>query len=99
MNHIKKPANTKQITELQFLENTNTALSTLSGEISFIDGEYQKYFTEFNKIAEDVQSIMQTFLAELLKYGETVITKKFHKEDNCPLCLQQKNLEELKYSL
>ncbi len=71
-------------------------LSILKGEISFIDGEYQKYFTEFNKIAEDVQSIMQTFFAELLKSGETVISKKYHKEDNCPLCLQEKNLEELK---
>lgn len=96
LNHIKKPANTKQLTELQFLENTNKSLSILKSEILFIDGEYQKYFTEFNKIAEDVQSIMQTFLAELLKSGEAVITKKFHKEDNCPLCLQQKNLEELK---
>jgi recombinational DNA repair ATPase RecF len=96
LNHIKKPANTKQLTELQFLENSNKALSILKSEILFIDGEYQKYFTEFNKIAEDVQSIMQTFLAELLKSGEAVITKKFHKEDNCPLCLQQKNLEELK---
>lgn len=96
LNHIKKPVNTKQITELQFLENTNKALSTLKSEISFIDGEYQKYFYEFNKIAEDVQSIMQTFLAELLKSGETVISKKYHKENNCPLCLQEKNLEELK---
>ena len=96
LNHIKKPANTKQITELQFLENTNKALSILKSEISFIDGEYQKYFSEFNKIAEDVQSIMQTFLTELLKSGETVISKKYHKEDNCPLCLQEKNLEELK---
>ncbi len=96
LNHIKKPTDTKQITEFQFLENTNKALSTLRSEISFIDREYQKYFSEFNKIAEDVQSIMQTFLAELLNSGETVISKKYHKEDNCPLCLQQLNLEELK---
>jgi chromosome segregation ATPase len=96
LNHIKKPTNTKQLSELHFLENTNNLLSTLKGEISFIDQEYQKYFTEFNKIADDVQSIMQTFLSELLKSGETVITKKYHKEDSCPMCLQQKNLEELK---
>ena len=96
LNHIKRPTNTKQITELQFLENTNNALSTLKSEIHFIDKEYHKYFSEFNKIAEDVQSIMQTFLAELLKSGETVINKKFHKEDSCPLCLQEKNLEDLK---
>jgi len=96
LNHIKKPANTKQLSGLQFLESTNNALSTLKDEILFIDKEYQKYFTEFNKIAEDVQCIMQTFLAELLKAGETVITRKIYKEDSCPLCLQQKNLEELK---
>ena len=96
LNHIKKPANKKQLTELQFLENTNKTLSTLKDEIIFIDQEYQKYYTEFNKIAEDVQSIMQTFLAELLKAGETVITRKFHKEDSCPLCLQHINLEKLK---
>jgi recombinational DNA repair ATPase RecF len=96
LDHIKKPANTKQLNDLQFLENTNNTLSILKNEILFIDREYQKYFTEFNKIAEDVQSIMQTFLAELLKSGEAVITNKFHKEDSCPLCLQQKKLEELK---
>lgn len=96
LNRIKKPVNTKQITELQLLENTNKVLSTLKDEVSFIDEEYQKYFSEFNKIAEDVQGIMKTFLADLLKSGETIITKKFHKDDNCPLCLQEKNLEELK---
>ena len=96
LNHIKKPLNTKQITELQFLENTHKDLLTLKSEISFIDVEYQKYYIEFNHLASDVQSIMQTFLAELLKSGETVITKKFHKEDNCPLCLQQIKLEKLK---
>lgn len=96
LNHIKKPANTKQLTELQFLETTNNTLSTLKGEIKFIDTEYRKYFTEFNKIADDVQSIMQTFLAELLKSGETVLTKKFHTDESCPLCLQPKNIEELK---
>ncbi len=96
LNHIKKPANTKQLTELQFLENTNTSLSTLKGEINFLDDEYQKYFTEFNKIADDVQSIIQIFLTELLKSGEAVITQKFHKDNSCPLCLQPKNLEELR---
>jgi len=96
LNRIKRPVNTKQIEELQFLENTSKTLSTLKDEISFIDGEYEKYFSEFNKIADDVQSIMQTFFVELLKSGETVITKKYHKEDNCPLCLQEKNLEELR---
>lgn len=99
LNYIKKPANTKQLTELQFLENTNNTLSTLKGEIPFINTEYQKYFTEFNKIADDVQSIMQTFLAELLKAGENVLTRQFHKEESCPLCLQPKNIADLKIDI
>ncbi len=95
LEHIQKTANTKQIAELQFFENINKTLSILKNEIFLIDSEYQKYFSEFNKIAEDVQAIMQTFLAELLKSGEIVITKKYHKENTCPLCLQDKNLERL----
>ncbi|MCL2311782.1 MAG: hypothetical protein FWC41_04740 [Firmicutes bacterium] len=95
LNHIKKPANTKQVAEFQFLEKTNQVLSTLKDEINLIDSEYKKYFSEFNKIAEDVQAIMQTFLAQLLKSGETVLIKKYHKENTCPLCLQPKNTEEL----
>jgi len=95
LEYIKNQTNTKQVVELQFLEKTNQVLSTLKGEINFIDSEYQKYFSEFNKIAEDVQAIMQTFLAQLLKSGETVLIKKYHKENTCPLCLQPKNTEEL----
>jgi energy-coupling factor transporter ATP-binding protein EcfA2/ribosomal protein L31E len=95
LNLIKKLSNTKQVTELQFLEKTNQVLSTLKGEINLIDSEYKKYFSEFNKIADDVQAIMQTFLTQLLKSGETVLIKKYHKENTCPLCLQSKNTEEL----
>ncbi|WP_276131901.1 AAA family ATPase [Polluticoccus soli] len=96
LNHIKKPSHLGQVAELQFLEKTSKTLSTLKEEITFIDSEYQKYYSEFNIIANDVQSIMQTFLAELLRTGDTVISKKFHKDNSCPLCLQPKNLEELR---
>lgn len=96
LDHLKKPATTKQVAELQFLENTNTFLSTFKSEVMFIDVEFRKYFDEFNKIAHDVQGIMQTFLAELLTSGETVLAKKFHQEESCPLCLKPQSLEELK---
>src|SRR5690606_27939960 len=96
LTQIKKPSSIKHVAELQFLESTDKTLSTLKGEIGFIDEEYQKYFVEFKKIAEDVQSIMQTFLVELLKSGESILVKKFHQEESCPLCLQPINVKELK---
>ena len=96
LEHIKKPINKKLISELRFLENASTVLTNLKSEITFIDTEYAKYFREYEKIANDVQSIMQTFLGELLKTGDAVLVKKFHKEDSCPLCLQPKNIKELR---
>lgn len=95
LNHLKTPINSKLIAELKFLENINASLNNLQKEIEFIDKEYTKYYLEFEIIANDVQSIMQTFLADLLKAGNQVLSKKYHKEESCPLCLQAKSLEDL----
>lgn len=92
---LKQPANTSLLNELRFLENCKGTLTNLKGEINLLDSEYDKYYAEFNIIAGDVKSIMQVFLAELLKAGKTVVEKKYHKDDTCPLCLQSKSKDEL----
>ncbi|MGM9477022.1 AAA family ATPase [Pedobacter sp. GSP4] len=92
---LKTPASSKFVNELRFLETCQASLTDLEKEVDFIDTEYTKYHVEFNKIADDVGSIMQTYLAELLKVGNDVIVKKFHKDESCPLCLQPKNLTDL----
>ena len=94
LTHLTSPENNKLNLELAFLENIQNNLNLLKSEIGFINSEYSKYYLEFEKIALDVQSIMQTFFKELLNSGKNVITK-YHKEDSCPLCLQPKNIEEL----
>ncbi len=95
LNKLKAPANTKVLNELRFLENCKDTLTILKGETELLNSEYEKYYTEFKKIADDVQSIMQVFFAELLKAGSTVIEKKYHKDETCPLCLQPKGKDEL----
>ncbi|RFN60308.1 coiled-coil domain-containing protein [Marixanthomonas ophiurae] len=96
LEHLKKGTNNKLNEELTFLEKVKATTDTLKSEIEFINKEYDKYYEEFEKIAEDVESIMQTFLAELLKTGDTVLAKKYHKDESCPLCLQPKNIEDLR---
>ena len=95
LNLLKAPANTRVLNELRFLENCKSTLTNLKSEIDLLDSEYEKYYKEFNEIAGDVQSIMQVFLAELLKAGSNVIEKKYHKDDTCPLCLQPKGKDDL----
>ncbi|SOD12228.1 hypothetical protein [Pedobacter xixiisoli] len=92
---LKTPVATKTVTELRFLETYQTTLTLLKSETSLIDQEYDKYFKEFEKIAADVQSIMQTYFAEMLKSGGNLISKKFHTDSSCPLCLQPKDLNDL----
>lgn len=94
--YLKNSTNNKLNKELAFLEKSNSVLNTLKSEIDFIDAEYAKYYDEFEIIANDVESIMQTFLGELLKTGDAVLSKKYHKDESCPLCLQPKNIEELR---
>ncbi|MCK9400941.1 MAG: AAA family ATPase [Bacteroidales bacterium] len=88
LNLLKTRVNTIVLDELRFLENCKNTLTNLKGEISLLNSEYEKYYIEFNKIADDVYSIMQIFFAELLKAGRSVIEKKYHLDDTCPLCLQ-----------
>lgn len=95
LNLLKSPSSTKTLNEIRFLENCKNTLTNLKAEIDLLNSEYLKYFTEFSLIAEDIQSIMQVYFAELLKAGSTVIEKKYHKEDSCPLCLQPKGKDEL----
>lgn len=95
LNKLKSRTNAPLINEQKFLETCKNSFSILKGESSMINQEYNKYYTEFNIIAKDVQSIMQIYFAELLKAGKQLIDKKFHKEDNCPLCQQNKKRDEL----
>lgn len=92
---LQAPTNMKALNELRFVEICQTTLTTLKSEVELLNKEYGNYYTEFKIIADDVQSIMQVFFAELLKAGSTLIEKKYHKDETCPLCLQPKSKENL----
>lgn len=99
LTHLKNATNNELNKELAFLEKSNSVIITLKSEIEFINTEYEKYYNEFEIIANDVESIMQTFLGELLKTGDTVLSKKYHKDESCPLCLQPKSIDELRLEI
>lgn len=92
---LKAPLNNPVLNQYKFLESSKNIISLLKNEVSVVNSAYATYSNEFNSIAGDVQSIMQTFLAEMLKAGHTVIEKKYHKEDSCPMCLQSKKQDDL----
>lgn len=95
---LKKPHNEKILKEYKILSNSKLEIEGLKSEIELINSSYANYFNEFEIISNDVDGIMQTYLADLLITGKTVL-KKYHKIDSCPLCLQPKNNVELQAEL
>lgn len=92
---LSKGVDTNQQFELKFLEDCKSALTLLKNETKLLEDEYSKYFNEFEIITNDVEAIKQTFFEELLKAGSKILSSKYLKDDNCPLCLQTKNSDEL----
>lgn len=94
LKHLKTATNEKLVKENAFLEKVQTIVSGLQAEVVTINKQYDTYYSEFQKIASDVEGIMKLYVAELLKSGTTVLNK-FHRKDSCPLCLQDKNRDAL----
>lgn len=95
LKHLKSATNEKLVRENTFLEKTQTTISGLQAEIVSINSSYNIFYSEFQKIAMDVESIMKIYIGELLKSGDKVI-QNFHKEESCPLCLQAKDRKNLR---
>src|ERR1035437_1276886 len=96
LDKLKTPVNYKLTETLSFIRRCQDSFKNLQKEIELIDQEYTKYFSEFEIISNDIESIMQTFLAELLNAGKAVLIKKYYKEESCHLCLLPKSQEDLK---
>lgn len=92
---LSKGLDTNQQFELKFLDDSKSALTLLKSETKLLEDEYSKYSNEFEIIANDVEAIKQTFFEELLKAGTRILSSNYLKDDNCPLCLQTKNSDEL----
>lgn len=100
LEQIKQSSEKEKLLKISaFLETINNLFTSLKNEVNSIDTEYKTFLNEFNKIAADTKSIMQTFLYEFLQAGNAVIEKKYHKDNSCPLCLQPKKLEDLRVEL
>lgn len=95
---LKASSDKAVLEELSFLEKVKLFSDTLSSESQLINSNYESLSIEFNKVAVDVNNIMQTFYSDFIKAGSHIISK-FHKENNCPFCLQSKNLEQLQKEL
>jgi len=64
---IQTQVNTEIVNKLRFLENCKNTMLTLKSEVDFISIEYHKYYSEFQEILKDIQSIIQIYFTDYYK--------------------------------
>lgn len=96
---VKRSSDTKVINELAFLQRCGNTLKDLKEGTKAIHTEYIAYHDEFKILFDDVENIKQVLLLELLNIGKAVMARKTFDQDNCPLCLQPQDKEELMISI
>ncbi|MCK9399188.1 MAG: AAA family ATPase [Bacteroidales bacterium] len=92
---IKKPTDNQIIEKLNFLQKCWDLLTNIKKDITAINDHYLKYFKEFEKLFNDVESLKQKIFEELLNTGKHLLIQKYYTDNKCPLCLQDKNKQEL----
>jgi len=96
---IKKPIDTKLLSELGLLQKCSDTFNILQSEVTLIDEEYKRFYDEFEILYKDIESIKLTLFEELLNSGKNLVTNKLYTVDECPLCLQPKDKAELLESI
>lgn len=92
---LKKPED-KEAVELQLsygkvIENLNN----LKASFDNICASYKLFYEKCQQIAKDQDKLKKISLEPLLSQGFSILEKRLYEEDRCPLCLQDKNREEL----
>lgn len=96
---LKSSVDPKLANDLNFLEKCDEAFKLLKADLPVIEDAYEKFYKEFEKIFNDVESIKQVLFKDLLQTGHDLISDKNFHDDNCPLCLQTFKKEDLKQEL
>lgn len=92
---IKKPEDSKIIELQHFYNELSDIAKNIPSILDGIESSYKQYYTQFQKIREDIDIINKIVLEKLLSEGITAIKRKRILEDICPLCLQPKDRNEL----
>lgn len=92
---LKKPEDKKAV-ELQLsYEKIIENLSNFKSSFNNICSSYKLFYEKCLQIAKDQDKLKKISLEPLLSQGFSILEKRLYEEDRCPLCLQDKNREEL----
>lgn len=95
INSVLKKIESKEDTALLEQINYHTKVwevfSEIEGNLENIQNAHIAYYNSFINLQKDPEKIKKLQLLSLLQEGQSVLSKDVVKDDNCPLCLQEKS--------
>ena len=95
INSVLKKIESKEDTVLLEQINYHTKVwevfSEIEGNLENIQNAHIAFYNSFINLQKDPEKIKKLQLLSLLQEGQSVLSKDVVKDDNCPLCLQEKS--------
>jgi energy-coupling factor transporter ATP-binding protein EcfA2 len=92
---LKKPEDKEAIAKQLSYEKVIEYLKNLEISFDSICTSYKAVYDKCQQIAKDKDKFKKINLEPLLSQGLSILEKKLYEDDKCPLCLQEKDREEL----
>lgn len=92
---LKKPEDKDAIEQQLSYEKAIENLSNFKASFDNIYSSYKSFYERCHHIAKDQDKLKKISLEPLLSHGFSILEKRLYEDDRCPLCLQNKNREEL----
>lgn len=92
---LKKPEDKEAVEQQLSYEKAIENLSNFKTSFDNIYSSYKSLNERCQQIAQDRDKLKKISLEPLLSQGYSILGKRLYEDDKCPLCLQNKNREEL----
>ena len=92
---LKKSDDSPVIEQRAYYSDVISKINDLQNRINNLLDLYEKYYQSFQKIVQDVETLKKIALNKLWTEGLNVLKGSIIEKDECPLCFQKKDREEL----
>ncbi len=92
---IKTPDDSKALKQETFLIKIEESLVNLPVNLDELEDRYKDYKNCFDGIVADIEKLKKLIIEKILTAGHELLSDESYVENNCPLCLTEKNKAEL----